>query len=93
MRTIDEIKLLFTDFAMHDERIRAVLLQGSRANGNIIPDAYQDFDIFLVVNQMEDFIADHRWTSIFGERIIFQLPDEMDTINEYPVEIRQDFIA
>lgn len=86
MRTIDEIKLLFTDFAIHDERIRAVLLQGSRANGNIIPDAYQDFDIFLVVNQMEDFIADHRWTSIFGERIIFQLPDEMDTINEYPVE-------
>jgi aminoglycoside 6-adenylyltransferase len=86
MKGIAEIKQIFSDLALRDDRIRAVLLQGSRANRNIIPDAYQDYDIFLVVNQMEDFITDHRWTSVFGERIIWQLPDEMKTLDEHPVE-------
>jgi len=82
MRTLAEIKQIFTDLAMRDDRIRAILLQGSRANRNIIPDAYQDYDIFLVVNQMEELMSDHRWTSIFGERIIWQLPDEMKTVGD-----------
>src|SRR5580693_1525303 len=86
MRTPAEIKQIFTDLAMRDDRIRAVLLQGSRANIKVIPDAYQDFDIFLVVNQMEEFITDHRWTLVFGERIIWQLPDEMKTLNDHHVE-------
>jgi len=86
MRSFAEIKQIITDLAMKDNRIRAVLLQGSRANSHVIPDTYQDYDIFLVVNQMEDFISDHHWTSVFGKRIIWQLPDEMDSVDEHPVE-------
>jgi aminoglycoside 6-adenylyltransferase len=86
MRTLAEIKQIFTDLAIRDNRVRAILLQGSRANSKIIPDVYQDYDIFLVVNQMEEFLNDHRWTSIFGERIIWQLPDEMKSIEDQHIE-------
>lgn len=77
MRSETEIKNLILDFAKKDDRIRAVLLNGSRANPNIKPDRLQDFDIVFVVDNLESFTIDHSWTNIFGEKIIFQLPDEM----------------
>ena len=77
MRSETEIKNLLLDFANQDDRIRAVLLNGSRANPNIKPDRFQDFDIVFIVDDLESFTADHSWTNIFGEKIIFQLPDEM----------------
>ncbi len=86
MKNAVEIKQIFIDLALKDDRIRAILLQGSRANSKIVPDAYQDYDIFLVVNQMEEFMNDHQWTSVFGERIIWQLPDEMKTVDDRHIE-------
>jgi aminoglycoside 6-adenylyltransferase len=77
MRSSSEIKKLILEFAVRDSRIRAVLLQGSRANKNVIPDHLQDYDVLLIVNQMESFLSDHSWTSLFGEKLIWQLPDEM----------------
>src|SRR5664279_2800051 len=77
MRSLQEIKKLFTEQALADKRIRAVLLQGSRANKNIMPDPYQDFDIFLIVDGIKSFLADHLWTNLYGEKIAWQLPDEM----------------
>jgi aminoglycoside 6-adenylyltransferase len=84
MRTLQEIKKIFTDQARADERIQAVLLQGSRANSNIIPDPYQDFDICLVVNQMESFLIDHSWTRLYGDKIAWQLPDLMGVVDQEP---------
>ena len=77
MRSETTIKSLITTFAANDERVRAVLLNGSRANPNIKPDNLQDFDIVFIVTSVERFTADHSWTTIFGEKLIFQLPDEM----------------
>lgn len=77
MRNETEIKNLILDFAQHDDRVRAVLLNGSRANPNIKPDRLQDFDIVFLVDNLESFTIDNSWTNIFGEQIIFQLPDEM----------------
>jgi aminoglycoside 6-adenylyltransferase len=77
MRSEDEIKNLIIAKAKSDDRIRAVLLNGSRANGKILPDKYQDFDIVYIVNDVDIFIADHHWTDFFGDRIIWQLPGEM----------------
>ena len=74
MRSETEIKNLILDFAKSDNRIRAVLLNGSRANPNIKPDRLQDFDIVFIVENLESFTIDHSWTNIFGEKIIFQLP-------------------
>ncbi|HWB25395.1 MAG TPA: aminoglycoside 6-adenylyltransferase [Chitinophagaceae bacterium] len=77
MRSAEEIKQLIITKAASDERIRAVLLNGSRANSRVKPDKYQDFDIVYLVTEMESFIADHSWVDYFGERIIWQLPGEM----------------
>jgi len=77
MRSEAEIKALIISIATNDNRIRSVLLNGSRANPNITPDGYQDFDVVFIVNDMKSFTANHDWTNAFGEVIIRQLPDEM----------------
>src|SRR6476646_2704998 len=77
VRSETEIKSLILDFAKQDDRIRAVLLNGSRANPNIKHDRLQDFDIVFIVENLESFTSDHSWTNIFGETIICQLHDEM----------------
>jgi len=77
MRSAEEIKRLIIDVAKNDDRIRAVLLNGSRANNKIPPDKYQDFDIVYVTDDFESLIADREWTNKFGEKLIWQLPDEM----------------
>lgn len=82
MRTETEIKNLIVDFAKQDDRIRAVLLNGSRANPKVKPDRFQDFDIVFIVDNLESFTIDHSWINIFGEKIIFQLPDEMTYAGE-----------
>jgi aminoglycoside 6-adenylyltransferase len=77
VRNEREIKNLITGFATKDDRIRVVLLNGSRANSNIQPDKLQDFDIVFIVTGYESFVSDLNWTNFFGEKLIYQLPDEM----------------
>src|SRR4030095_12339596 len=77
MRSSEEIKRLIIDVARSNDRIRAVLLNGSRANDKIPPDKYQDFDIVYIVDDIESFISDKTWTNLFGDKLIWQLPDEM----------------
>ncbi len=77
MRSETEIKNLIIDFATKDDRVRTVLLNGSRANFNIQPDKLQDYDIVFIVNDFESFLCDHNWTNVFGDKLICQLPAEM----------------
>lgn len=77
MRSANEIQKLIIDTAKSDDRIRTVLLNGSRANPSIQSDKFQDFDIVFIVSNFESFISDHSWTYFFGEKLICQLPDEM----------------
>jgi aminoglycoside 6-adenylyltransferase len=77
MRSKSDMKNLIMEFALKEERIRTVLLNGSRANPNIKPDKFQDFDIVYMVRNFESFISDHNWTNVFGEKLIWQLPNEM----------------
>jgi len=86
MRSSKEIKEFITELGRKDIRIRSVLLQGSRANPLVIPDRFQDFDIVFIVDQMDSFTADHGWTSLFGDRMIWQLPDEMQTVQDTGVQ-------
>src|SRR5450755_590205 len=82
MRSGEEIKKIILDKANGDIRIRAVLLNGSRANYKVQPDRFQDFDVVFIVEQLEAFISDHAWISLFGEKLIWQLPNEMTTGND-----------
>lgn len=77
MRTEQAMYELIVDTARRDERIRAVLLNGSRANPNAPRDAFQDYDVVYLVTDVASFRQDPGWIDPFGERMILQLPDEM----------------
>lgn len=51
MRTEQEMFNLILSIAENDERIRAVVMNGSRANPNVVKDIFQDYDIVYVVNK------------------------------------------
>lgn len=78
MRNEIEIKNCILNFAKQDKRVRAVLLNGSRANPKVKPDLLQDFDVVFVVDDLDSFTTNHSWTKVFGEKILRQLPDEMN---------------
>jgi aminoglycoside 6-adenylyltransferase len=82
MRSTKEIKNIILAIAENDARVKAVLLNGSRANPKTAPDKFQDFDIVFIVNEIESFLSDHNWIKIFGDILIMQLPDEMIIYNE-----------
>ena len=68
---------LVLSYAANDERIRAVGLNGSRANPNAPKDMFQDFDVVYLVTEMDSFMKDSHWIDVFGERIILQTPEKM----------------
>lgn len=77
MRTEKEMFDLILSVAKADERVRAVVLNGSRADPDAPRDIYQDFDIIYVVKDYDRFVADHRWIDVFGERLFLQMPEAM----------------
>lgn len=76
MRTEEEMSGLILDVAARDERVRAVCLNGSRANPAAPRDCFQDYDIVYIVTAVEPFLSDPGWVDVFGERVIMQLPDD-----------------
>lgn len=74
------------DFAKNDNRIRAVILNGSRANPKIATDIYQDYDLLFMVENIESFIEDKNWFSFIGKPILQQLPDTMILGNEQSIK-------
>ena len=100
MRSSEQIKKAIIDFAEVDKRIRAVLLNGSRANPNIKPDKYQDYDITFLVSGIKNFISDLSWTNVFGKKVLEQLPDQMvigdekqkQKAHQYHAQIHQELL-
>ncbi|MBT2690163.1 aminoglycoside 6-adenylyltransferase [Bacillus sp. ISL-47] len=76
MRSETEMMNLILSTARKDERVRAVILNGSRANANVKKDICQDYDIVYLVRGIDSFTRDHSWVDVFGERIMMQLPEE-----------------
>lgn len=76
-RSETEMMALILKVAMQEETVRAVVLQGSRANAKIPKDDWQDFDIVYLVEDIENLTSDHQWIDQFGERIILQMPETM----------------
>ncbi|HSJ88310.1 MAG TPA: aminoglycoside 6-adenylyltransferase [Anaerolineales bacterium] len=77
MRTEQQMLDLILDTARCDERIRAVIMNGSRANPNAPHDPFQDFDIVYIVTDVSSFRHDHEWIRRFGDLMIMQLPEDM----------------
>src|SRR5690554_6860729 len=78
MRSEKETFDLILDIAKTDERIRAVYMNGSRSNPNILKDKYQDYDIVYVVTETASFLTDKSWIYVFGDITIVQEPDSYD---------------
>ena len=76
MRTEKEIIDLIIGFAQNDDRIRAVLMNGSRVNPNATKDIFQDYDIVDLVIDVEPFKDEDYILSHFGETIIIQKPED-----------------
>jgi aminoglycoside 6-adenylyltransferase len=78
MRTEQELMDVILGVAQADERIRAVLLVGSRANPNVPKDAYQDYDITYFVRKVDPFYCKPDWVQQhFGKPLIMQMPEVM----------------
>ena len=77
MRSEQEMFDLITRIAAEDARIRAVILNGSRANPNVRRDPFQDFDVVYIVTDVSSFRENHAWIEQFGELMILQMPEEM----------------
>jgi aminoglycoside 6-adenylyltransferase len=71
---------LILDTARNDERIRAVVMNGSRTNSDVPKDRYRDYDVVYVVSELKPFVQDHSWIDSLGERIILQMPEAMDLL-------------
>ena len=80
MRTEKEMLDLIINTAIEDERIRAVIMNGSRVNPNVKRDCFQDYDIMYVVNDIQSFTSNHNWVHRFGEIMIVQMPEEMSLV-------------
>ena len=77
MRSEQEMFDLILNTAREDERIRAVMMNGSRANPNAPHDFFQDFDIVYFVTDAEPYTRNLEWIKRFGEMMILQLPVDM----------------
>lgn len=77
MRSEQEMLELIVNTARSDGRIRAAILNGSRANPNARRDIFQDFDVAYLVTDVDSFREDHAWIDRFGEIMILQMPEAM----------------
>lgn len=91
MRTEQEMLDLILNTAKEDERIHAVIMNGSRANKNVSKDCFQDYDIVYLVTETASFINDKYWIKRFGEPIVFQFPDELDSLVGIETHFEQSY--
>lgn len=77
MRSEQEMLELIVNIAKNDGRIRAVIMNGSRANPSARRDIFQDFDIVYLVTDVGPFKDDCTWINRFGEIMIMQTPEAM----------------
>lgn len=81
MRTPEKMIELILNVAKEDERIRAVVMGGSRANTHCPADVYQDFDIGFFVNDVAPFWDNMAWIEEkFGKPSLIQKPETMELI-------------
>lgn len=73
-RTEDEMLALIVGLAEADDRIRVVVMNGSRVNPNVARDPFQDYDIATFVTDVEPFRNEGYVVPHFGEVIVVEQP-------------------
>lgn len=92
MRVQKEIFACILDFAKRTDSIRAVTLEGSRANPNIKQDKFCDYDIsfFLSLQNLESLKNNDEWLKNFGNILMLQKPEAMEL---YPPDLREGWFS
>ena len=80
MRTEQEMFDLILSVARRDARVRAVYMNGSRANPNAPRDCLQDYDIVYIVTETLPMVEDTSWLNAFGTPLLAQDPHIADTV-------------
>jgi aminoglycoside 6-adenylyltransferase len=86
-------------WALQQEAVRALLLTSSRANPNAAVDLFSDYDIILVVQDIQSFFEDRTWLGDFGTvLILYRDPIQVERgferfryITQYDDGIKIDF--
>ncbi len=78
MRVDIEMFDIILKTAKDNDVIRAVYMNGSRANPNVKKDVFQDFDIVYLVTDIAPFLDCKNWICDFGEVAILQEPDSKE---------------
>jgi len=71
---------LIIDTARNDDRVRVVIMNGSRTSPNAPKDCFQDYDIVYIVQRLKSFMSDHSWIDLFGNLIMVQMPETHELI-------------
>jgi aminoglycoside 6-adenylyltransferase len=77
MRSEHEMLDLILDSARSDDRIRGVIMNGSRVNPTVPRDPFQDFDVVFLVSDVTPYRYNPDWIASFGELLILQMPEAM----------------
>ena len=70
MRSEQQMLDLILDTAREDDRIRAVILNGSRTSPAAPRDPFQDFDVVYLVTDVAPFRYNYEWIARFGGLMI-----------------------
>ena len=74
LRSEEEVLKQILEFASNEDRVRAVMLNGSRLNIKAPKDIMQDYDVVFFINGIEDmsYKTDQSWIKQFGKLVILQ---------------------
>ncbi|MDD4796857.1 MAG: aminoglycoside 6-adenylyltransferase [Eubacteriales bacterium] len=92
-RSQEEMMGLILGFARRDARIRALYLNGLRADPAARRDDFQDYDIVYAVSATRPFIDDQSWLAGFGDVLIQQQPDRSVLFDGCDWEERYGFLV
>lgn len=74
MRNKKVMMKLIKDFALNNDNIRLMVMNGSRVNPNAPEDKMQDYDVACFLNNISEkpFLNDRNWINYFGEIAMVQ---------------------
>lgn len=76
MRSEAKMLKLIKTFAAENEKVRALILNGSRVNPNIKKDIFQDYDIIYLVKDVNYFKDENVIFEHFGKPVLMQKPED-----------------
>ncbi len=79
----DPLVQRFIRWAEGQQAVRAMLLTGSRANPHAPVDAWSDYDLILVVEDVHPFFEDRAWLQGFGQ-VLVAYWDPIQPVPDFP---------